>query len=94
MSLSAQALQSERDRIANMVLDLVKARGAEVSYASAHAESGLTRARFEQIFADYDELFDAVAQIWLAEHLLHGHGLFEAAARDALSPSPPGRPVG
>ncbi|MEO0908257.1 MAG: hypothetical protein AAFY07_12115 [Pseudomonadota bacterium] len=69
MSLSAQALQSERDRIANMVLDLVKARGAEVSYASAHAESGLTRARFEQIFADYDELFDAVAQIWLAEHL-------------------------
>ena len=69
MSLSAQALQSERDRIANMVLDLVKARGAEMSYASAQAESGLSRARFEQIFADYDELFDAVAQIWLAEHL-------------------------
>ena len=44
------------------VLDLVKERGAEVPWTVAMAESGLTRARFEALFADYDDLFDAVAQ--------------------------------
>jgi len=33
-------------------------------------ESGLSRSRFEQIFPDYDDLFDAIAQIWLAPHML------------------------
>lgn len=69
MALTEETLQAERARIAQMVLDLVKQRGAEISYSMAHAESGLSRARFEQIFADYDELFDAVAQTWLAASL-------------------------
>jgi AcrR family transcriptional regulator len=34
------------------------------------AESGLTRARFEHLFADYDDLFDAVAQTWFAPQLV------------------------
>ena len=69
MALSAQARDGERKRIAQMVLDLVKERGTEISYNVAHTESGLARARFEEIFADYDELFDAIAQIWLADHM-------------------------
>ena len=52
-----------------MVLDLVKERGTEITYQAAFSESGLTRSRFEQIFSDYDDLFDAVAQVWLAPHM-------------------------
>ena len=69
MALGAQARDGERKRIAQMVLDLVKERGTEISYSIAFTESGLSRSRFEQIFADYDELFDTVAQIWLAPHM-------------------------
>ena len=69
MPLTQQTLKAERDRIAQMVLDLVRERGAEISYMAAQAESGLSRSRFEQIFPDYDDLFDAIAQIWLAPHM-------------------------
>ena len=69
MALSPEARDSERKRIAQMVLDLVKERGTEISYNVAQTESGLARARFEDIFADYDELFDAIAQVWLAPHM-------------------------
>lgn len=69
MSLNEAARQAERERIARHVLDLVKQRGAEIPWTVAMAESGLTRARFEQLFDDYDDLFDAVAQTWLAPHM-------------------------
>ncbi|MEP3422336.1 MAG: hypothetical protein ABJN35_11420 [Erythrobacter sp.] len=69
MAITKQSRQAERKRIAGMVLDLVKERGAEVTYAAALAESGLSRGRFEQIFEDYDDLFDAIAQVWLAPHM-------------------------
>jgi TetR/AcrR family transcriptional regulator, repressor of the ameABC operon len=69
MGLNETARAAERERIARHVLDLVKERGAEVPWTVAMAESGLTRARFEALFADYDDLFDAVAQTWLAPQL-------------------------
>lgn len=69
MPLSEQTREAERKRIAQLVLELVQETGAEVSYSGALAESGVTRARFEQLFEDYDELFDAIAQTWLEPHL-------------------------
>jgi len=69
MALTQTAREAERERIARHVLDLVKERGSEVPWTVAMAESGLTRARFEALFADYDDLFDAVAQTWLAPQL-------------------------
>lgn len=69
MALTETARDAERERIARHVLDLVKERGAEVPWTVAMAESGLTRVRFEALFADYDDLFDAVAQTWFAPQL-------------------------
>ena len=69
MGLTETAREAERARIAGHVLDLVKERGQEIPWTVAMAESGLTRARFEALFADYDDLFDAVAQTWLAPHM-------------------------
>ena len=69
MALNEDTRNAERKRIAQMVLDLVKERGVEVSYPIALTESGLSRGRFEQIFEDYDDLFDAVAQNWLKPQL-------------------------
>lgn len=69
MPLSEETRKQERNRIASMVLDLVKERGTEISYAVALTESGLSRSRFEQLFPDYDDLFDAIAAIWLAPHM-------------------------
>ena len=70
MVLTEQAKAEERDRIAQLVLDLVKQRGAEVPYSTAITESGLARSRFEQIFEDYDDLFDAIAKVWLHPHMV------------------------
>ncbi len=69
MPLNETARKAERERVARHVLDLVKERGSEIPWTMAMAESGLTRARFEALFADYDDLFDAVAQSWLAPHM-------------------------
>lgn len=69
MSLSEDTLLAERARVAQMVLGLVKERGTEITYTAAQSESGLSRTRFEQLFPDYDDLFDAIAQIWLAPHM-------------------------
>ncbi|MFL0354933.1 hypothetical protein ACI5KX_00520 [Erythrobacter sp. GH1-10] len=69
MPLTPELRESERERIAQLVLDLVKQRGAEIPYSIAVSESGLARARFEQIFEDYDDLFDAIAQLWLKPNI-------------------------
>lgn len=69
MALSPETRENERKRIAQMVLDLVKERGTEISLSVAMAESGLSRSRFEQLFEDYDDVFDAVAQLWLKPHM-------------------------
>ncbi|MGB7418344.1 MAG: hypothetical protein WA918_04125 [Erythrobacter sp.] len=69
MALNVETRKSERERIARAVLDLVKERGTEISYATAMAESGLSRSRFEQLFADYDDLFDMIAQVWFDQSM-------------------------
>ena len=69
MPLSEETRQSERQRIAIMVIDLIRERGAEISYNTAHTETGLSRSRFEWIFPDYDDLIDAIASVWLSGHI-------------------------
>ena len=78
MALSPEVRDNERERIAQMVLDLVKERGAEIPYQTAVTESGLARARFDQIFEDYDDLFDAIAQLWLKPHMQAMEEVLEA----------------
>jgi TetR/AcrR family transcriptional regulator, repressor of the ameABC operon len=82
MALTQTARDAERERIARHVLDLVRERGSEVPWTVAMAESGLTRARFEALFADYDDMFDAVAQTWLAPQL----AVMEEVLASNLSP--------
>lgn len=65
MVLSQEARDTERARIAQLVLDLVDARGAQIPYQTVMQESGVTRSRFEQLFDDEDDLFDSVAKLWL-----------------------------
>lgn len=84
MGLSPEIRESERERIAQLVLDLVKQRGAEIPYSVAISESGVARARFEQIFDDYDDLFDAIAQLWLKPNV-------EAMEQVILTNLPPNR---
>lgn len=79
MVLSEETRAAERRRIAQLVLDLVKQRGTEITHATALAESGLSRSRFEQLFEDFDDLFDAVAEIWLAPNM---HVMEEVLAAD------------
>ncbi len=69
MPLSEETRIAERKRIAAMVIELVQTRGTEISFATAQLESGLSRARFELLFADYDDLFDCIAESWLAPHM-------------------------
>ncbi|MEM1053819.1 MAG: hypothetical protein AAGI28_17180 [Pseudomonadota bacterium] len=69
MPLSEESRNQERNRIASLVLDLVRERGTEISYNTAHTESGLSRSRFEWVFEDYDDLFDTIAAVWLADHM-------------------------
>lgn len=69
MPLTKEAIESERQRIAQLVLDLVDQRGTEVTHTTLVAESGLSKARFDQVFADEDDVFDAVAALWLQPHI-------------------------
>lgn len=69
MALTNEVRQNERERIARMVLELVRERGAEIPYSVAASESGLARSRFEQLFDDYDDLFETIAQVWLQPHM-------------------------
>ncbi|MEE4199719.1 hypothetical protein [Erythrobacter sp.] len=69
MPLTKQARDEERKRIAALVLGLVAERGTEIPLQVAQSESGLSRGRFDQLFDDYDDLFDAVAEQWLAPHM-------------------------
>ncbi len=65
MPLSKQAIDSERERIAQLALDLVDQRGGVVEMQTVIAESGLSRARFGEIFENEDDFYDVVAAYWL-----------------------------
>ncbi|NVE95174.1 hypothetical protein [Altererythrobacter lutimaris] len=64
-----QTRDSERKRLAQRTLDLVRERGAEVPLTTLAAEEGISRHRVEEIFEDEDDLTEAVAEIWLDPHV-------------------------
>ncbi len=69
MPLTKEAIDNERERIAQLVLDLVDQRGTEITHSTLVNESGLSKARFDQVFEDEDDVFDAVAALWLRPHI-------------------------
>lgn len=60
---------SERRRLAQRTLELVRDRGSEVPLATLAAEEGISRHRLEEIFEDEDDLTEAVAEVWLEPHV-------------------------
>ncbi len=60
---------TERKRLAQRTLELVRERGSEVPLAALAAEEGISRHRIEEIFEDEDDLTEAVAEIWLDPHV-------------------------
>src|SRR3990167_5672389 len=69
MAIAPDPRDAERRRIAEMAVDLTKQRGEEVTLGILSAEAGLARRRLEQLFADDDELFDAMAALWFEDHI-------------------------
>ncbi|MEP3051851.1 MAG: hypothetical protein ABJP48_03820 [Erythrobacter sp.] len=69
MALTEQTREEERQRLAQMALDLVQQRGTEIPLSGLVAESGLSRARFGEIFDDEDDVFDAITGLWFAPHV-------------------------
>ena len=67
MPLTETAREAERARMAQRVLELVKERGCEIPYSVAMAESGLSRARFEQLFAE------GCGDRYRVKHYIHGY---------------------
>ncbi len=68
MPLSKQAIDSARARIVQLALDLVDQRGGVIEMQTVIAESGLSRARFDEIFENEDDFYDAAAAHWLKPH--------------------------
>lgn len=60
---------SERKRLAQRTLELVRERGSEVPLTALAAEEGISRHRIEEIFEDEDDLTEAVAEVWLEPHV-------------------------
>lgn len=68
MALGPEEIAAERRRLAGRVLDLLARHGQEISMQVLAREEGLSRHRLEQIFADEDDVAEAVAELWLEPH--------------------------
>lgn len=59
----------ERERLAQMAIELTAKRGAEVTPEILAVEAGLSRARIDALFPQESDLFDATAERWFAPHI-------------------------
>jgi len=69
MALAPEEIAAERRRLAGRVLELLARHGEEITLAVLAREEGVSRHRLEQIFADEDDVAEAVAEVWLAPHV-------------------------
>lgn len=56
----------ERERLADLAIELAARRGAETTRAELASAARLTRARIETIFPEEEDLFDATVDRWFA----------------------------
>lgn len=68
MALGPEEIAAERRRLAGRVLELLSRHGQDISLQALAREEGLSRHRMEQIFADEDDVVEAVAELWLEPH--------------------------
>ncbi len=59
----------ERERLAQMAIELTAKRGAEVTPEILAVEAGLSRARIDALFPQESDLFDATTERWFAPHV-------------------------
>ncbi len=57
-------IDRERERLADLALEMAARRGEETTRAALAAETRLSRARIETIFPEEEDLFDAVVERW------------------------------
>ncbi|WP_324828641.1 hypothetical protein [Qipengyuania zhejiangensis] len=57
-------IAKERERLADLALEIAARRGEETTRAALVSETRLTRARIETIFPDEEDLFDATVERW------------------------------
>lgn len=69
MALAPEEIATERRRLAGRVLELLARYGEEVTLPILAREEGISRNRLGQIFADEDEVTEAVAELWLEPHV-------------------------
>ena len=59
----------EKARLLRFADRMIEERGDAVSLSALAAYAGMPRARVEAIFADDDELFDAIVETWFTDHV-------------------------
>ena len=64
--LSGLQPKLERDRLANLAIELAVRTGAEPTRDTLAAELGVAPARINAVFADEDDLFEAALERWFA----------------------------
>lgn len=81
--MAPETRESERRRLAERTLDLVKERGSDVTPAMLAAEEGISRHRLDQIFEDEGDLFEAVVEVWMEPHV----AIMEKVVQSDLPPN-------
>ncbi len=69
---------SERPRLAQRALDLMRENGAEVTPADLARSDGVSMHRIEEVFDGEEDMTNAVAEVWLEPHITIMEEVLEA----------------